>query len=885
MLAEKNKPEYPGAFTSGEELPITAEAAETIRKALTFNSPAVFDPESGNKIDDVSAQFSVLSMILMAIHPKTGEPWMFGMHQCSYPRVWTRYEQLLFQEISCRVVEGLSNLILLRDLKKSELKYRRFFTTVRNGWAYHKTITNGEGVPVDYIFLEVNKAFEDLTGLKGEYIIDKPITEVFSDDKEMLADWINKFGKVSISQESIAFEGYLKSTRTWYSVSVSSPEKGYFITVFEDISERKSAEQILRESEERYALAQLAAKVGTWDWNINKDLLTWSEQIEPMFGFSKGQFSKSYDAFLDCVHPEDRNYVKNSVYDTLHEGKEFDIEHRIIWPDGSIRWLSEKGNVFPAQGGRPYRMLGAVIDITDKKELVERLRTVLDSIDSLVYVADMETYELLFVNKYGRSRWGDFTGKICWQTLQSGQMGPCAFCTNDKLFDADSNPTEPYIWEFQNTVTHEWYECRDQAINWLDGRIVRMEIASNISQRKVAEEQKIKLENQLRQAQKMESVGTLAGGIAHDFNNILSIILGYADMARTSSGPLSETAKELDEVLRAGNRAKELIKQILTFSRQANTERVFVQPISIVEEVVKMLRSSLPTTIEITLDVDRKTGVVFADPTQIQQIVMNLCTNAFHAMEETGGKLDIVLKETRLSAEDVAKEPGVEVGNFVQLSICDSGPGIVQEIQNKIFDPYFTTKEAGKGTGLGLSVVHGIVKSCGGFIALDSEVGKGTAVHVFIPALAGEGVTEGEDTDEIPVGTEHILFVDDEAVIARMGKSMFERLGYKVTLSVTGVEAWQVFQNKPDQFDLIITDQTMPGMTGVELAGRILQVRPDIPIILCTGYSSIISEEKAKALGISEFILKPFSKKDIAKRIRKVLNGESMLSEGSILSG
>lgn len=875
VLAEKNKPEYPGAFTSGQEIPINAGAAETIRKALVSGAPVVFGPESENKVDEVSASFSVLSQMMMAIHPKTGKPWMFGMHQCSYPRIWTPDEQLLFKEISFRVVEGLNNLILLRDLKKSELKYRRFFTTVRNGWAYQKTITNMEGKPVDYIFLEVNKAFEELTGLKRERIIGQPATQVLSHDKETMSQWIGKFGRVSLTGASNTFEGYLKSTNTWYSVSVSRPEAGHFITVFENISKRKKAEKSLRESEERYALALQAANVGTWDWDIVSGDLKWSESIEPMFGFAKGQFGATYDAFLDCVHPEDRQHVIDSVNEALYQGKEYNIEHRIIWANNSIHWVSEKGKVFRNKKGEPIRMLGVVQDITERKESFERFRTILDSIDSLVYVADMDTYELLFVNKYGRDRWGDVRGNNCWRALQSGQTGPCEFCTNDKLIDRNTNPLDPYIWEFQNTEDNQWYECRDQAIRWLDGRIVRMEIASNITQRKKAEEEKIKLEEKLRQAQKMEAMGTLAGGIAHDFNNILGAILGYADLARENSAQFPAISDNLDEVIQAGRRAKELVKQILAFSRQANTQRIALHPASIIKEAVKMLRPSLPTTIAIHLNIEPYAGPVLADPTQIHQILMNLCTNAFHAMERTGGKLDIYLKETRLNASDLGEDRGVETGAFVQLSVCDSGPGIDLATREKIFDPYFTTKEAGKGTGMGLAVVHGIVESHGGIISLESEPGKGTAVHVFLPVVDMNVDLEMDAAEQLPHGSERILFVDDEEILTSLNKHMLEGLGYQVTISSNSRQALQIFQDRPDDFDLIITDQTMPGITGAELATRMLQIRPALPIILCTGYSSIISREKAMSIGIKAFADKPLGRKDLARLIRKVLNGKS----------
>ncbi|MCP4337554.1 MAG: response regulator [Desulfobulbaceae bacterium] len=251
---------------------------------------------------------------------------------------------------------------------------------------------------------------------------------------------------------------------------------------------------------------------------------------------------------------------------------------------------------------------------------------------------------------------------------------------------------------------------------------------------------------------------------------------------------------------------------------------------------------------------------------------MNLCTNAFHAMEVTGGKLDISLKEVTLSNEDLVHEPDVADGAFIQLSIGDSGSGIAPTVKDKIFDPYFTTKEAGKGTGMGLSIVHGIVKNYGGFISLYSELGEGTVFHVFLPVVEKDALPENEIIDQIPIGRERILFVDDEEILAKMGKTMLERLGYHVTVRNSSLEALETFQNQPDHFDIVITDQTMAGMTGSDLSRRMLQIRPDIPIILFTGYSTIISERKAKSMGIKEFALKPLTKKDIAKLIRKVLD-------------
>ncbi len=379
------------------------------------------------------------------------------------------------------------------------------------------------------------------------------------------------------------------------------------------------------------------------------------------------------------------------------------------------------------------------------------------------------------------------------------------------------------------------------------------------------------LEKQLQQATKMEAIGTLAGGIAHDFNNILGAILGYTEVARDDLPTDSPIVKDLNKVLESGNRAKDLIQQILAFSRQDETDCLPFLPANIIKKTVTMLRPTLPTTIELRVDIDPGSGPIYANPTQFQQIVMNLCTNAYHAMEKTGGRLDISLREIHLSNEELLHEPDIEAGTFVELTVCDSGSGIAPEIKERIFDPYFTTKETGKGTGMGLSIVHGIVKRFGGFISLLSEADKGTTLHVFFPVIDEDIVPSDQDDAQIEMGDEHILFIDDEEIMVEVGKVMLERLGYRVTVKTSSLEALEIFQDNPNQFDAVVTDQTMPHMTGADLAQKMLTIRPDLPIILCTGYSTTISEQKAKSIGIRAFAKKPLMKKDIAKLIRRAL--------------
>jgi phosphate/phosphite/phosphonate ABC transporter binding protein len=420
-----------------------------------------------------------------------------------------------------------------------------------------------------------------------------------------------------------------------------------------------------------------------------------------------------------------------------------------------------------------------------------------------------------------------------------------------------------------------WIFAKAAPLHDQSGNVIgAIESIRDISERKQAEEEQKKLQAQLHQSQKMESIGTLAGGIAHDFNNILGIVIGYAEMAQDDAPAKSVLASNLRQILNAGHRAKELVKQILDFSRQAETERIPIKPATIIKEAIKLLRSSLPMTIGIQQDIDADAGPILADPTQIHQILMNLCTNAFHAMEATGGTLNISLKNSTLSKEDLLSELYVQAGDFVQLSIGDTGTGIPLAIRDRMFDPFFTTKEVGKGTGMGLAIIHGIVKNSGGFISCHSQPGAGTVFDVYLPVISDTDPPQNLTEDPLQLGNERILFIDDEEMLLAMGTRMLELLGYRVTAEKNSIDALALFENRPNDFDLIITDQTMPGMTGGDLALRILQIRPNIPIILCTGYSNLISEDRAKAMGIKGFAMKPLAKKDIAALIREVLNGK-----------
>ncbi|NQT93561.1 MAG: response regulator [Lentisphaerae bacterium] len=404
----------------------------------------------------------------------------------------------------------------------------------------------------------------------------------------------------------------------------------------------------------------------------------------------------------------------------------------------------------------------------------------------------------------------------------------------------------------------------------------------DVTERRKAETALRHSERQLRQAQKMEAIGTLAGGVAHDFNNILTPILGYTEMCLYSTEESTEVHKYLQEVMKAVNRAKDLVKQILTFSRQMEPEGRPIRVSPIVKEALTLMRATIPPNVDIRRAVKTERDVIQGNPTQIHQVLMNLCINAVHAMEEQGGVLEVLMSDFLLSRAASTEFPQLNPGRYLRISVRDTGCGMDRETMDRIFEPFFTTKHIGRGTGMGLSVVHGIISGLNGGITVESEKGEGTVFHIVLPIMEETLQPVSEEGVVLPSGTETVLFVDDDVDVGRMVARMLETLGYKPVLANRGQEALWIFEKDPRGIDLVITDQAMPEMSGEELAEHLLAARPDVPIIVCTGFGDKLTPRRAKEMGVREFMTKPLVMRELSETIRRVLDAKPA---GAVASG
>ncbi|MEE8126839.1 MAG: PAS domain S-box protein [Nitrospirales bacterium] len=547
---------------------------------------------------------------------------------------------------------------------------------------------------------------------------------------------------------------------------------------------------------------------------------------------------------------------------------------------GSLAVMDRKTLVVQSQEDSLLRVFaaraGAELERKRAQEALQasqdRYRALYDQTPLMYFTVD-SNLKVLSVNQFGADLLGYSIQELLGQSVLSVvHPEDHSICQKEigKRFDTVNQTTQKEFRKVKKDGTILWVRETLRTIIGPNQQKMLLLSGEDVSDRKRAEEALELSEKQLRHTQKMEAIGTLAGGIAHDFNNILGAILGYSELAMAQAPKDQRLRSYLEEVLTAGNRAKELVKQILAFSRRSEQAQEAVDLNDIVREVLQMLRATLPATIEIRSTFEVDSAVVFADPTQIHQVLMNLCANAEYAMRKEGGILDLAVTSLEMTAGLVREFPKLKLGSYVQLTIRDSGQGIPGEALDRIFDPFFTTKEAGEGTGLGLAVVHGIIIGHGGNISVSSVMGQGTTFSILLPGLDVVLPSQTEKEEEWPKGTGRVLFVDDEEVLARWGEQMLTHLGYTVLAKNNPHEALELFRSQPDQFDVVVTDQTMPTMSGEAFALAILDIREDIPIILCTGFSHTTSAERARRLGLRGFLMKPVNGGLLAETLKEI---------------
>ena len=636
-----------------------------------------------------------------------------------------------------------------------------------------------------------------------------------------------------------------------------------------EISERLQAEAAMKESEEKYRLL-----IKNLPGIVYRGYRGWSvefidNKIEQITGYAAEEFNTGKIIWSDIIFQNDIQIAGADFHKAIKtKDQSYVREYRIKAKDNSIYWIQDRGQIV-SNGKETEYISGVFYDITKQKRTEEEsllLATAIEHAAESVIISNrigtIQYVNPAFEQLSGFSR-EDIIGQN-FRILRSDK--------HDKGFYKDmwevisrGNIWSGYITNRMKDNTLREFETKISPVQNGSGDIVSfVSVNRDVTQEKV-------LEAQLQLAHRMQSIGTLAGGIAHDFNNILSAIIGYTELTVDYLEKGSLPYNNLQEVLEAGERAKDLINQILAFSRQSEQDLKPLQLKLIVKEVLKLIRATLPSTIEIHQDL-QSDAAILGDQIKIHQVLMNLCTNASHAMLEKGGVLSVSLSEVELDSSFIVKHFDIKSGSYLKLSISDTGHGMPARVLEHIFDPFFTTKEKGQGTGMGLSVVHGIAKSHNGTIHVYSEPGEGSTFNVYLPIIEKQLEQKIRDEKPMPTGTEHILFVDDEESLIDMGKQLLVSLGYDVTTRINSIEAFELFKTRPDAFDLVITDLTMPNMTGDELAKKLMAIRPDIPVILCTGFSTRITEEKSKNMGIRAFILKPLIRKDIAGTIRKVLD-------------
>jgi PAS domain S-box-containing protein len=780
-----------------------------------------------------------------------------------------RQEELKSQNEELRLVQ--------LELSRARDRYQELFDSAPIGY-----------LVLDHSFMirETNLKAASLLGIPGKDLIGNSLSKFMErEEADAYTHHLIEVREKGIQQscervfrrpDGSLFHGHLETSP--YEDSLFG--NGWRIAL-EDITYRKKAEEALRKSEEKFAKTFRSNPSCVGLSRLRDGLIIEAnEAMLNLLGYKKDEFIGHAITKLGVWNDlKDRERIVQTLE---AEGRSMNQECWFRTRKGGLLLCNHSAELIQIDN-EPH-IIFTFFDITERKRMEEelkqseaRFRMVVESSPDAVFVRSGSGL-FVYLNHAAVSLFGAASADQLIGRQVTDRIPPdehASFAERIRLIN--EGHAVPMLERTYLRIDGSPISVEVSAVPFrFEGTNGALVFARDITERKRAEQALRESERSLRQLQRMEAMGTLAGGIAHDFNNILAVMIGFTEMVMLETEELPDVQSNLEQVHKAGLRAQDLVRQILTFSRHTDQELKPVVVSHLIKEAIKMLRATIPSSIQIRHDIRPRTSAVLADPTQIHQVLMNLVTNASHAVQQiSAGSIEVTLNDKTLDKKSAAIHPDLKPGHYVVLKVKDNGAGIPPGIIERIFEPFFTTKETGKGTGMGLAVVHGIAKSHGGAITVESEVGAGSTFTVYFPALEKATARSEDKTEPIARGTGRILFVDDEEALAGMGQIMLKKLGYEVDVMTSSLDALDAFRAHPHKYDLVITDFTMPGMTGMSLSEELLKIRPDIPIILCTGYSDVTTPEMVKAAGIRELLMKPVVRAQLAHTVNNVLTSHS----------
>ncbi len=899
-----------------------------------------------------------------------------------------------------------------KTLRESEERYRMLFDNMLEGFSHCKMIFE-DGRPQDFVYLHVNDAFERLTGLKN--VVGRKVTEVIPGIKESNPELLEIYGKVALTGNPEKFETYVDPLGIWFSVSVYSTKREYFVAVFDNITERKRAEEALRTSEAQLSNAVKMARLGHWEYDVAKDLFTFNDHFYQLFRTTAEQVGgytmPSADYARRFVHPDDMAVVgeeTRKAIETKDPHFSRQLEHRILYADGEIGYITVQFFVTKDDLGRTVKTYGVNQDVTERKRVEESLRKSEERLDLALQGGDLGLWDLHIPtgqavanqraaeiagysldeieqnfgfwerllhpddrqralekvfnhlagltdhyedeyrvrHKSGHWRWIFSRGKVTERDqdgkplrmtgtylditdrktselqvaeanelreriVSDSPMGIAVYKSDGQCISANEALGRILGADRERLLTQNFRNLTSWKVSglladaelvlsgginnqrelnftstfgkivWVNARMARLAsgdepqllvVINDITERKKAEEEQDHLKAQLLQAQKMEATGTLAGGIAHDFNNLLTVVMGFSELLLAEKDQKHPEYADLQKIFHAAKNGAELVQRLLMFSRKSEPKPIPMDLNKQIVQIEKLLRRTIPRMVDILLELSADLPRINADPSQVEQVLMNLAVNARDAMPDKG-KLTVRTDIVTLDEEYCRLHIEANPGEYVLLEVSDTGHGMDKQTVEHIFEPFFTTKEMGRGTGLGLAMVYGIVKQHKGHITVHSEVGRGTTFQVYLPAIPGEAETGVETPEEVPAyGTETVLLVDDEEFVRELGARILTKCGYTVIQAVNGREALDLFKKERSKISLVILDLIMPEMGGSECLKELLKIDPQVNVLVASGYSADASVKETIQMGAKSFVTKPFRVKELLHDVRRVLD-------------